>query len=112
MKIYTVVTHILGLQYKSPTETIKKIRDKTKNQKQYARKYLHHFSTPRYMFWSPRVPVGFLTTELKKIHGLEPVINEEYTQRVRDLEAKAAKATYNAGNPAFRLLQILGHLRE
>jgi hypothetical protein len=64
------------------------------------------------MFWSPVVREGYLTKELKKIDGLELVINETYALYVGELQQLANKITYDTGNPAFRLLQILKHLRQ
>ena len=58
------------------------------------------------------LPVGYLTTHLAEIDGLELVINEEYAKRVDDLQALARKLKNDTGNPFFRVLQILGHLRR
>ncbi len=49
---------------------------------------------------------------LGSIAGLEAVINAGYTKRVRELEAAARKTRRDTGNPFFRALQILAHLRE
>jgi len=63
------------------------------------------------MFWSPVVSAG-LEMELKKIRGLELVINDRYSACVDELLERASKVTYETNNPAFRMLQILGHLRR
>ena len=73
---------------------------------------LSNFEVVRYQFWSPVVPVGYLTMHLAEIDGLELVINEEYAKRVDDLQALARKLKNDTGNPFFRVLQILGHLRR
>lgn len=64
------------------------------------------------MFWSPVVPVGFLTERLSEITGLQCVINGDYKRRIVELQTLAAETTHDARNPVFRLLQILGHLRD
>lgn len=64
------------------------------------------------MFWSPVVPVGYLTEELPKIEGLELVINGEYKRRVEELRQLARSTAHDAGNDFFRMLQILEHLRD
>ena len=63
------------------------------------------------MFWSPVVPKGYITKNLEKIKGLSIVINNEYTNCISELRTKAKESTYDAGNPFFRILQILEHLR-
>ncbi len=63
------------------------------------------------MLWSPVVPKG-LGKRLDEIEGLELIINDEYTRRVDELRKRARIVTYDVGNPAFRLLQILEHARK
>ena len=57
---------------------------------------------PRYMFWSPVVRPG-LARELKKIG---------FDEAIEQLREKARVSTADANNPAFRVLQILEHLRH
>jgi hypothetical protein len=57
------------------------------------------------------VPSG-LVAPLESIEDLELVINEAYAARVRELEAAARKTTRDTGNPFFRALQILTHMRD
>ncbi len=64
------------------------------------------------MFWSPVVPKGYITKELEKIDGLELVTNKKYTQCIDELRIKAKELTNDVGNPFFRMLQILEHLRS
>ncbi len=64
------------------------------------------------MLWSPRVPVGYLTENLAKVDGLELVINAEYSQSVDELRERARETIRDIGNPFFRVLQILEHLRR
>ena len=106
-----VTTHIRGLLYVSNAETVKRIKRKHVRQKEYASKYLASFSSHRYMFWSPVVPVGYLTKNLARINGLELIVNEEYSDRVTELEALAATQTHDSGNDFFRFLQIMERLR-
>ncbi len=106
-----VTTHIKGLNYASNTETVKKLTEKHERQRAYALKYLTNFEKRVFQFWSPVVPVGYMTQELAKLPELELIINQEYTGRMRTLQKLAASISYDAGNPAFRLLQILEHMR-
>jgi len=107
-----VTTHIRGLLYKNNQETVDRVRDKHKNQEDYAKKHLDTFKKVIFQFWSPYVPHGYRTEGLKQIKGLELIINEKYSKRVGELQEQAKKQTQDAGNPAFRVLQILAHLRD
>jgi hypothetical protein len=106
-----VTTHIRGLLYGDNRGTVQKLKQKHERQKAYALKYLTNFENLVFQFWSPVVPVGFITIELAKFPELNLIINEEYTRRVRLLQDLAAQVTYDARNPVFRLLQILASLR-
>lgn len=106
-----VTTHIRGLQYGDQRVTIERIKKKYQRQQLYGTKYLGDFSR-EHMFWSPVVPVGFLTERLSEIEGLQCVINGDYKRRIGELQTLAAETTHDARNPVFRLLQILGHLRD
>ncbi len=107
-----VTTHIGGLLIVSNAETVQRVRKKHATQRNYAAKHLKAFPNVTFMFWSPVVPVGFLTRELAKIEGLQLVINEEYTRRVAELQELAGSKAHDAGNDFFRALQILEHLRR
>lgn len=108
-----VTTHIRGVLYgDGADDTVKRIASKYKRQQKYYDDTLKdNFKRVHYMFWSPVVPIGKVTSELSKIKGLELVINEEYTKRVDELRKKSVELTNDVGNPAFRLLQILSHMR-
>ncbi|MDF1543551.1 MAG: hypothetical protein P1R58_00450 [bacterium] len=106
-----VTTHLRGVLYKNNHETVERIGKKHGRQIEYAREHLANFKNVRYMFWSPVVPVGYVTEELGKIDNLELVINGEYTKRIEQLRQLAKKTTHDARNPFFRVLQILEHLR-
>jgi len=107
-----VTTHIRGVLYKDNKTTIEKIKKKYMRQKEYANKYLPGFLKRHFMFWSPVVPKGYITKELEKIDGLELVINKKYAQCIDELRIKAKELTNDVGNPFFRMLQILEHLRR
>jgi Holliday junction resolvase-like predicted endonuclease len=105
-----VTTHLDGLQIGPNADfTIRKISAKHQRQRSYAQSYLADFK-PRYMFWSPRVRPQ-LAAKLESIEGLELYINDKYTAAVDELRVKASTSKADANNPAFRLLQILEHLR-
>ncbi len=106
-----VTTHIRGLLYVSNTETISRIRRKHERQQEYARRHLSSFDPVTFMFWSPVVPVGYLTTHLPEIEGLELVINETYAAKVEELRALARVQSHDSGNDFFRFLQIMERLR-
>jgi len=107
-----VNTHIRGLLYKDNKTTVKRIKTKYERQKEYAEKQLPDFPNQYFIFWSPVVPKGYITSELEKIDGLKLVINEKYTQYIDELRKKAKELTNDVGNPFFRMLQILEHLRR
>ena len=108
-----VTTHIMGVLYGNGNEdTIKRIKDKLGRQKTYYKEVLKRkFPKFHYMFWSPVVPNGKLTEELNKILELELVINQKYTSCINELKKEAKKQTNSYENDAFRILQILEHLR-
>jgi len=108
-----VATHILGLHYgKGNQDTLDRIATKHARQVAYAEEYLSNFDQFHYMFWSPYVPEGILTTGLDKIEGLEMIINKDYTAKIDDLRDLAGELTHDLGNPFFRTLQILERLRR
>ena len=107
-----VTTHIRGLLYKDNRTTVARVTAKHAKQRHYAERYLGDFPTRHYMFWSPVVPRGYVTEHLARIEGLELVLNEDYAQCVAELREEARHLTNDVGNPFFRALQILQHLRE
>ena len=106
-----VMTHIRGLNRGTNEKTVKEVKEKYRKQQEYARQYLTDFY-PEYMFWSPYVPVGYITSRLAEIEGLQLVINGEYKRRVGQLRKKARKEKQDTGNPVFRVLQIIEALRD
>ncbi len=109
-----VVTHLDGLNYggKTNQDTLNKIATKHRRQRDYAATQLGNFRRHRFMLWSPRVPVGFLTDGLAQINGLELMINADYGRAVDALLNLAGAATRNTGNAFFRALQIMEHMRR
>ena len=108
-----VTTHLDGLLYgSSRITTVERIGTKYSKMQEYADNHLSDYFTNRhFMFWSPVVTPS-PKDELKKIKGLELVINDDYAAYIGLLQEFAKKATYDTGNPAVRVLQILGHLRR
>ena len=106
-----VTTHIRGLLYENNRETVSRIRKKHKRQREYAKQYLANFKNHRFMFWSPVVPVGYITKHLAAIDGLELMINGDYKKRIEQLRSLAGEITHDARNPFFRMLQIMEHMR-
>jgi len=105
-----VTTHIRGLLYVDNRTTVERIKKKHERQKRYGAKYLENFQC-QYMFWSPVVPVGYITEGLSHLPDLELVINGEYKRRIEELRVLARETTHDARNPVFRVLQILEHMR-
>lgn len=106
-----VTTHLDGLLYGSNRQvTHEKIQKKFNNLKTYAKDYLPEYE-PQYLFWSPRVSAG-VVDELESIKGLKLIINNDYTSCVDELKKKAKETKSDTNNPAFRVLQILEHLRK
>ena len=106
-----VTTHIRGLLYTNNRTTIERVKQKHQRQRDYAKRYLGDFKVHKFMFWSPVVPVGYLTENLNKIDGLDLVINGSYRDRVGQLRDRARTEAHDTGNPFFRAMQITEHLR-
>jgi len=106
-----VTTHIRGLLYKDYDTTVKRISDKFKRQQTYAQDRLAFMRKHRFMFWSPVVSSG-LVERLKRIRGLELVINEDYTKCISELQESAKLYSHDVGNPAYRVFQILAHMKK
>ena len=107
-----VATHLGGVLYGDNKKTVERITRKFEHQKNYADLYLSRFQRHVFMFWSPYVPVGYITDHLAPIEDLQLVINHDYTLRIGELQEKARQEQQDTGNPAFRVLQILGALRK
>ncbi len=106
-----VTTHLNGLLIGRGAEsTIARLTAKYARQRQYSEHHLHlpNFKA-RFMFWSPVVRPG-LIAGLKGI-GFDLFINGTYRAAIEELRNKARTSTSDANNPAFRVLQILEHMR-
>jgi hypothetical protein len=102
-----VATHIRGLGYGNYKESAERIERKFRHQRAYAGKLQKAFDcNVIYEFWSPNVPKGCVV-ELKKIKGLQLIINGGYKKRIDALRIRAQNDTHDTGNPFFRILQIL-----
>lgn len=101
-----VTTHILSMDQTAAG----RIEAKFARQKAFAER---HFKGQTTVFevWSPVVPSG-IVNRLSAVKGLTLVANEVYSARVWELAELAREYTAQTGNDAFRLLQILTHLRE
>lgn len=114
-----VTTHILGVGYgKSYQDSIKKIRNKFTRDIKYSKNILKEFKKV-FMYWAPNVSSGIVKLLesykkelLKKNIDFRLVINKEYSEYVGQLEKLARKDAQNRGEPFYRALQILGHLRK
>ena len=106
-----VATHVRGLLYQGNDASVRRVRKKYDYQKEYAKRHLSDFD-PRFMFWSPVVPKGFLTQRLPEISGLELVINGAYKAKVNALLEIAGHEKQGTQNPVFRVFQILRSMRD
>jgi len=106
-----VTTHLDGLLIGKGTEaTITKLAAKHKRQQEYAARHMHLPDfTVRFMFWSPVVRPGLV--KALESAGFELFINQKYSEAIAELRMKASVATADANNPAYRVLQILEHMR-
>lgn len=106
-----VTTHLNGLLIGGGIDnTITKLAAKHARQREYAARHLHlpDFKA-HFMFWSPVVG-PHLARRLKEI-GFKLFINGTYGNAIEEVRRKARASTSDANNPAFRVLQILEHLR-
>lgn len=114
-----VAIHLAGLEYgKGYAGSRDKVRQKIDRAEEFAKKLFSDQQTT-YEFWSLRVPSGLVTM----LHELEQeyrardldvtfVVNEMFTERIEALRSKAAATERATAEPAFRLMQILTHLRK
>lgn len=114
-----VAIHLAGLEYgKGYAGSRDKVKQKLDRAETFAER-LFSDQQATYEFWSPRVPKG-LAAMLEKLEneyvtrGLDVtfVINKKFTQRLEALRTKAGADMKATAEPAYRLLQILTHLRS
>lgn len=120
-KVYLceVATHLAGLNYGAGN---KDSADRLEKKFDAALKYsLQNFQGwgIHLMLWAPYVPEGILTNLLQvmkqrfqeKGATIELVISKTYTARINELRELAKDDIRDRGEPFFRALQILEHLR-
>lgn len=113
-----VSTHLSGLLYgNGNAATLQRIRQKVEYMNRYASKNLPTTFQHTVMFWAPYVPQGALTAGLQALADelgfLDLVINGTYATWINSLLVEAAQQPPAATeNDAFRLLQLLQHLRN
>jgi len=105
-----VTTHIGGMS----RDSTERIQDKLEQLRHFAQVTFPE-DRHRYEWWSPRVAVGKLTDVMTATEGrwasegreLRFVINDAYTEHVRELAEHAKKHSSTTDEPARRMLQIL-----
>lgn len=132
--ICEVATHLDGLDYGGkPTDdywrefgstkyqgTLDTIYRKFNADLQYVTRVYDDAEEYKLQFWSPYVSKGHLTSGFEKMAErfgdekdvvLEFLINEKYTEKVEELRGRAGRETKQYGEPAYRFLQIMEHMR-
>lgn len=117
--ICEVTTHILGVGYgRSYKDTIDRVKSKFTKDIKYSKDILLEFKKI-FMYWSPNVARGIvelLNNYKKKLNDkgidFKLIINYEYTKCLNQLAELAKKDAKNRGEPFYRVLQILGHLKN
>ena len=103
-------THIgglgIGASLANAYDTLSRKHDR---QREYAATMLDGFAV-HYMLWAPRIGPT-LMTRLTEIDRLQVIANQAYTAAIAQLRSHARRTSRNTGNDAFRVLQILEHLR-
>ena len=109
-----VTTHIGGMS----AATVRRVPAKLKRLREFA-ELTFPDEQHRFQWWSPRVREGAVTQQFEHLvaewkdaeRSLEFVINDAYTQRIHELVKNARSNTSTTNEPAYRMLQILTHLR-
>lgn len=109
-----VTTHIEGMA----RNTVKRVPAKLGRLREFA-DLTFPDEDHRFQWWSPYVNEGAITTGFEQLCGdwaaegrvLEFIINGEYTRRVGQLIEHARGNTSTTNEPAYRMLQMLTHLR-
>jgi Holliday junction resolvase-like predicted endonuclease len=117
--ICEVVTHLGGILYAGGNPgTLRKLQEKFRRIDGFAARLFPTYQKV-FMLWSPYVPIGFLTEGLRELQqelarqnqSLELKINVDYTACINELRDLARGDMKDHGEPFFRALQILEHLR-
>lgn len=113
--------HLNGLDYGGRDgypSTVAKVRQKVAAARRYAAE-VYPDAEVTVEFWAPNVASGLLSQ--LRIALADPVdgrlladlvVNSAFSARLDELQAAAARTTKTTSEPAFRLLQILTHLRR
>lgn len=109
-----VTTHIDGMA----SNMVKKVPAKLARLREFA-ELTFPDEDHRYQWWSPYVNEGAITAGFEQLRAglkaegcsLEFVINAEYTRRIAQLVDHARTNTSTTNEPAYRMLQMLTHLR-
>jgi hypothetical protein len=114
-----VATHLDGLNYGGGFAADKrKIEDKVRRALSFgARVFPDHML--KVEIWAPRVAVGQMTSWMSDFalqqseqgRDVTFVVNGDYAAAVQELLDVARRSTSTTSEPAFRLLQILTHVR-
>lgn len=129
-----VITHLHGTIYSGTPDTeewtayggqgyqftLEKLWTKFQSDYEYVTTVFDDADEYRFQLWAPYVPDGKLTDGLDKLwddfaaergEEIDLIINEAYTEHVETLRDLAAEERKDYGEPAFRFMQILEHLR-
>lgn len=107
-----VAIHLESLQYGTYEVTTEKVTTKMVSARTYCEQVFRDAAVTL-EFWSPVVPKGLVSsiTERGQEHGFALVANDDFTERMQALIVEAAQHTKQTGEPAYRMLQLLTHLR-
>jgi hypothetical protein len=109
-----VTTHIDGMD----TKMIERIDGKLARLREFA-ELTYPGEQYHYQWWSPNVPTGKRANAFELVRtqwaeegrSLELIFNQAYTSRVAALIDYARRHSSTTSEPAYRLLQVLTHMR-
>ncbi|MWV64486.1 hypothetical protein GRS48_06560 [Halorubrum sp. JWXQ-INN 858] len=130
-----VVTHLDGINYGgSPSDdywnefgstayqgTLDTIYQKFIVDHDYVTRVFDNADEYQFQLWSPYVAEGYLTSGLDQLverfeqeygEEIDLKINGTYTEDIEKLRSRAGQETKQRGESAYRLLQILEHMRR
>jgi hypothetical protein len=114
-----VATHLKGVNYgEGNKDSAERFEKKFDAALKYSLQCFQEWSV-HLMLWAPYVPEGILTNLLQAMKQrfqdkgvtVELVINDIYTMRINELREWAKDDIRDRGEPFYRVLQILSHLR-
>lgn len=115
-KIYLceVATHLLGLNYgRGSGEIVPRTKKKFERVFQFKEKIAKSLPDFNFvfMFWSPIVAKNVFNDLNTSLPELELIVNQPYTIKINELKQKAKETKSISGEPFFRALQILAHMK-